>query len=268
MNFMRLATSVAILLMTINLKADKIDTSGLPITVEIDTTLCDGITFEDPNGTFNQAGMYVDTFALGACDSIRILNLSYFDPPMQIITQACASDFPGPSAPSEYISVIQDENGCDQLNIQTVLPVTPDNVTDVEICPGELFIWMDQFITETGSYQEILFDANGCEFTEILRVFEKPAAECLVSTEADLISTHLKLYPNPAQSYILVSGLESSQKSHRVELISSTGQAISTTTTSASELRLDISTLPAGLYTAKISAEGARGVKTVSFVKE
>ena len=261
---MRLALATAMLLLSINLKADKIDTSGLPITVEIDTTLCDGLTFEDPNGTFNQAGMYVDTFAIGACDSIRILNLSYFDPPMEIISFVCQND----EIPGTYTAVTQDENGCDQTNILTVLPATPDNVTDVEICPGELIIWMDQFITEEGSYQEIQVDANGCEFTEILRVFEKPAAECLVSTEAELLSTHIKLYPNPAQTYVLVQGLESSHKSHRVELISSTGQAISTMTTQASELRIDISTLPAGLYTAKISAEGTKGVKAISFIKE
>jgi len=233
-------------------------------------TLCQGSVLDDGNGgIYDEAGMYtIETISNAGCDSLIILNLSYYPVSPEIIMTACSSDFPEPTAPGTYTSTTIDANGCDQLNILTVLSSTPDVVTDVEICPGDTVIWMDLIITEIGSYQEFQINANGCEYTEILRVFEKPTTECLVSTEAKRLSPHIKLYPNPAHTYLLVQGLESGQKSHRVELISSTGQAISATTTLDTEVRLDISTLPAGLYTAKISAEGVRGIKVITFVKE
>ena len=260
-----------LLLTTIGLKGENLDTLGAPILVEIDTTLCPGKNFTDPSGSFSEAGIYIDTFALGACDSIRTLNLSYFEsmiittticetdfipgtftgtiidengceqphqlilvpanstvitnitlcpgsvyqnssgtysePGMyidtistevcdsisilnlsfypespEIVTEGCTSDFHDPTAPGTYTNFIIDQNGCDQIQILNVLLSTPDVVTDVDICPGDTVIWMNQFITEIGSYQEFQTDPNGCEYTETLRVFEKPVENCIVST--------------------------------------------------------------------------------------
>ena len=137
-----------LLLATFGLKGEKLDTLGTPITVEIDVTICPGSIFTDPSGTFTEAGTYIDTFAIVACDSIRILNLNFFEEAPDIIMEYCMDDLLFPSDPGTTLEQIEDENGCDQNVFHVILPETPDVITEVEICPGDTVTWMDQSMTE------------------------------------------------------------------------------------------------------------------------
>jgi hypothetical protein len=79
------------------------------------------------------------------------------------------------------------------------------------------------------------------------------------------LSTHLEVFPNPADKWIRLSGVEE-ERPLQMQIIGTDGKVwnrISTTGGSA----IFTGNLPAGFYVLKVRAEGGRW-RTLKFVKE
>ena len=318
MNFTSKALVVILILLSAQLYAERIDTTGAPIITELDTILCPG---EILNGIFDTPGIYMDTISGGVCDTVSIISLDYFPrtPNMATNVTVCeGADIPEPGPiprtdangceffETIAVTVIQSQpnqitngtichgdtfvwndqiftesgtyetrlvgtNGCDSLLVLNleVLPELPDVITDAEICDGDTILWNNLIVTEIGSYEIELINPNiGCNFTDILRVTERPIDQCVSSTESAQLSADIELYPNPASDYLTVDGLGSSQESHRVQLMNGQGQVVASEITQEAQVKLDISTLSSGIYTTKISRENSGVTKTLSFLKK
>jgi len=261
------ATSILLLFLSFNLNANTIDTLGQPtIVMQLDTILCPG---EILDGMYTEPGTYIDTISnsAGLCDSlITITNLEFYTPTPDVITNqtVCEGDA------GTYIQVTIDQNGCEYDNILnlTVQASLPDVIFDYQICEGDSVIWNDQIIREFGTYQVELVDANGCPFFEILNLSEASAEDCLSSNKTLYNNLDIRLYPNPAADYLNIEDLGSILGSLHIELINAQGQVIYSYFTKNSKLQIDLSTMPAGMYVAKINSEKNKNIKSIPFVKE
>lgn len=138
------------------------------ITNEIDTTICEGESF---NG-YRQAGTFVDTLtSIGGCDSIVTTILDFF--PVTILNYSvCESDLPIDVDPD-----MEDENGCAVL-VNIIVIQSPTSFLDVTICEGESF----EGYTESGTFVDTISTANFCDSIRILnlRVIEVITTEEVV----------------------------------------------------------------------------------------
>jgi len=221
--------------------------------------ICEGEQFTDP---FTE--ILIDQ---NGCPYTNTLILTVFPTTPDVVTNETVCDEGQTSG--TFIQVSLDANGCEYNNILNlmVLPTTPDVITDAEICDGDSIVWNNQTITEIGSYNIEFLDANGCPYTETLRVFEAPSEDCLSSTKDQFNGIDINIYPNPASEYLIVESLGSSQESLELELTDAQGQAIYSTLIKESKFQIDISTLPTGVYVTKINSEKSNEVKVITFLK-
>lgn len=105
-----------------------------------------------------------------------------------------------------YQQTAFDANGCeyDEIVNLVVMANTPDEVIDVEINEADLpYLWNGVEIYEQGQYENIIPDANGCNFSQILNLV------ILNTTSTEELIAITKLYPNPAKDqFVLVSSEE------------------------------------------------------------
>ena len=74
----------------------------------------------------------------------------------------------------------------------------------------------------------------------------------------EVLLADVSLYPNPATSYVVVSGIESQAS---LTLVDAAGRLVAAWTASSDRMTLDISQLPAGQYFLRIALQGAVSVK-------
>ncbi len=143
-----------------------------PIKVtNIVTSICDGSTYEVGNSSYSVTGMYSDTLtsAVG-CDSIVNLNLtitSFYQ--INLVESICEGETftVGTSVYDQtgmYTNMFVAQDGCDSF-INLNLTVLPISITDLAetICDGETYSVGNSDYTVSGSYQDILVAANGCD---------------------------------------------------------------------------------------------------------
>ncbi|MDC8005402.1 T9SS type A sorting domain-containing protein [Aureisphaera galaxeae] len=92
----------------------------------------------------------------------------------------------------------------------------------------------------------------------------------LAVEDFDKLNTELTLYPNPANTSITLSSQRLGESDFSIDIFSVSGQKIISVTSegaslSANELSLDVSSLAAGIYLARLSQNGA--VTTQQFIK-
>lgn len=255
MNFRTFFFSAIFLIISVNAKADKIDTLGQPpLITEIDTILCPGDLLY---GIYDVPGTYIDTFSINGCDSLSIVNLEYYTQTI-VDTTICEND-PIPSIP------LIDDNGCSQIINITVMASQPDYNANFEICPGDSIIWDDQIFSTIGTYTIEQLDAGGCPYLVILTVSE--FEDCLTAIENIPNNFDIKLFPNPANSYLTLEGLGFTQEIKQVEIINNTGQRVLSFSTKDSQLLINTAELQTGIYFAKISRKNSNSIRTVQFIR-
>jgi len=141
-----------------------------PVT-NITTSICDGATYQVGNSSYNVTGMYSDTLVSSVgCDSIVNLNLtitSFYQ--IDLVESICEGETftVGTTIYDEtgmYSNMFIAQDGCDSfvnLNL-TVLPVPVTDLVET-ICDGETYPVGTSNYTVSGTYQNILVAANGCD---------------------------------------------------------------------------------------------------------
>lgn len=141
-----------------------------PVT-NITTSICNGATYQVGSSVYSTTGMYSDTLtsAVG-CDSIVNLNLtitSFYQ--IDLVESICEGETftVGTTIYDEtgmYSNMFVAQDGCDSfvnLNL-TVLPVPVTDLVET-ICDGETYTVGTSDYTVSGTYQDILVAANGCD---------------------------------------------------------------------------------------------------------
>ncbi len=137
----------------------------------VDTSVCDGTTVDMLGSSYGTAGTFIDTtVSANGCDSIVTLNLTINPNHLDTFpVTLCFGDsiFAGggfQSTPGVYIDTFPTINSCDSV-VVTDLSIdsfflTPQSPT---ICDGEMFIFLGDTFTATGTYFDTLQAINGCD---------------------------------------------------------------------------------------------------------
>lgn len=158
-------------------------------TYEVSESVClDDGNYEFGGQYYSESGTYTHTFqsALG-CDSTVMLSLTINPSDFVMLNDinlrvGNSIDFGGQTITEtgEYELVLQNQYGCDSTIVQPVIVSNDDFVGlgDVEICEGTEYIFGDQTLTESGSYQLDLKNEIGGDSTVVVN---------LIVRETDLI---------------------------------------------------------------------------------
>jgi gliding motility-associated-like protein len=137
----------------------------------LDESICDGESYIVGSSTYTTSGNFQDMFiAQDGCDSIVNLALTVFDIP---VTNLSANICDGESysvgnstytVSGNFQDILTAETGCDSIvNLAlTVDPVFETNLIEA-ICDGESFSVGASVYSVSGSYQDLLTAANGCD---------------------------------------------------------------------------------------------------------
>ena len=111
-----------------------------------------------------------------------------------------------------------------------------------------------------GDYALVVTDANGCEMSS-----EVVTIDNLTSVEEPIWAKNLRLFPNPATDILTLELPEFTTSDLIVELLNVTGQTMQVIDKerNSNVLRMNVSTLPSGLYWLKMQMEGELVVRKV-----
>jgi len=148
------------------------------ITKNIADTICSGANYTFGNQNLTQSGTYQDTLqtAIG-CDSIVILNLNILQSITQNITDTICSGAnytfgnQNLTQSGTYQDTLQTTSGCDSiiiLNLSVLQSIT-QTVADT-ICSGGSYTFGNQTLTQSGTYQDTLQTASGCDSIVVLNL--------------------------------------------------------------------------------------------------
>ena len=157
------------------------------------------------------------------------------------------------------------ENGCVYYNLLdvTFLEVTPGTVDDIAICPGEAIVWYGSSYSEPGTY---VTSGAICQEKIILNLTFLPEADCLVSSTSQTNEATYSLYPNPANDFVVIEGLGSSQEEQQVKVIDQRGEIVYSQLLSHSNNKLDLSELSSGIYLLQVT-DGFKNTQVMKFIK-
>ena len=156
----------------------------------IDAQICTGQNYPFAGMLLSASGTYVDTLtSAGGCDSVVTLNLEVLDQLQTNLTdticQGDSYDFNGQSltVTGTYSVALNSQAGCDSLvNLQlTVIPHV-DTTINAQICQGDFFDFHGQTISASGTYQQTLSSAAGCDSIVTLMLTVNPTAHTLLDT--------------------------------------------------------------------------------------
>lgn len=173
-----------------------------------------------------------------------------------------------------YMVEVIDANGCKvdstfQIGEPSVLEISQSIIVDAEngangsieciVSGGVLpysYLWSNndsdslaQDLAQ-GVYTITVSDSNGCSITEEFSIIDVSVNETYIQT--------LTIFPNPTNSILNIS--TTLGKIERIEIFDSLGKKVVENKTSNSLLKLDVSALPMGVYTARVT----RGEETSS----
>ena len=150
----------------------------------LDRIVCAGESVTVGNSTYNTSGTYVkvlpDASSLG-CDSTVTLNLTVLAPIATTLNRTiCASESftvgnNSYSTPGSFTTVLTSSNGCDST-VTLNLTVNPEPVTnlDITICSDESYSVGSSSYSSSGTYQDVLNTALGCDSTVNLNLTVLP----------------------------------------------------------------------------------------------
>ena len=127
----------------------------------------------------------------------------------------------------------------------------PDNFTSIE---------EDLVNLSAGDYVLVVTDENGCEVSS-----EVVTVDRLTSVEEAIWAKDLRLFPNPASNILTLELPIFITSDLTVELLNATGQTVQLIDTerNSNALRMNVSSLPSGLYWVKMQMEGDVVVRKV-----
>ena len=157
--------------------------------------ICPGESYDWQGTIYTDADTYVIVKQdANGCDYNSTLILTVSDKAEDVLTQVsiCSGEsydwnVDGNTYDTAGSFTVEANNACDanQVLELIVYPGTEDQLTDVEICDGEVYNWNGQDYNAEGSYSNDLADANGCEYKEILNLRFKADNECDCDAIAD-----------------------------------------------------------------------------------
>ena len=140
--------------------------------------LCPGGNLQIGSSSYSSQGVYVDTLVSSTgCDSI-VTSIIFMLPTIttsQDVTICSGSsyDFNGTPLTNEgvYTDTLATSEGCDSIIILSLF-VTPPSVNyDVaEICQGEVFVFGNQNLEESGIYSDTVQTISGCDSVLVLEL--------------------------------------------------------------------------------------------------
>ncbi len=152
---------------TVTLNLTVLPTSSTDLNISI----CNGESYTVGGSTYTAAGLYTDVLtAANGCDSTVTLNLTVLPTPQTALSIAiCQGEtyaVGGSSYNSSgiYTDVLTAANGCDStvtLNL-TVHPIPVTNIT-TSICIGASYTVGSSVYSASGTYQDVLVAATGCD---------------------------------------------------------------------------------------------------------
>jgi uncharacterized delta-60 repeat protein len=141
------------------------------VTSQVDVNLCSGESYTLNNQSYSETGIYNATLtSAGGCDSTVTLNLTIL--PLSASAQnieLCSGEswiFNGEnySESGAYQTTLTSANGCDStitLNLTILSPAS--SAQSIDLCAGESLTINGEIYTESGIYQTIYSDINGCD---------------------------------------------------------------------------------------------------------
>lgn len=115
--------------------------------------------------------------------------------------------------PGTYVDVYPAANGCDSTHTTELdfFPSNPSETMEVELCPGDVFIFDDMLYDQTGEYEVYLEDRNGCDSLVILDVLVEEFDAAIVSSGPltcgrDSVELELDIYNGQALEYYWSTG--------------------------------------------------------------
>jgi len=102
------------------------------------------------------------------------------------------------------------------------------------------------------------------EFAMISTVQEKGKVYAFAPATFDVknVDNYLRIYPNPVDDFL---NIETTEKNHEISIFDASGKYLINSKLD-DNLRIDLSSLPSGIYTLQIKGVGS--VKTVKLVKK
>jgi hypothetical protein len=260
---------------------DSIITINLTINENTTNTISETgcMTFTAPDGQiYTQSGIYSATIPNNAgCDSLISINLTIKQNSSSTISETVCKTYTAPDGQiytqsGIYSATIPNNAGCDSLmtinltvnNVNTAVSVS--GITLTAEANGLQYQWINclnnQLISganaqsytpiANGDYAVILIDGN-CSDTSLCSSISSVSI-------GEITSNNLKVAPNPTSNNLVISGISSSTNT-KLELCAITGELISTYSVEGSEIVLNLSSLPSGVYFIRYSESFIRFIK-------
>ena len=146
-------------------------TVNLPSAYSFNQTICTGKHYNFNGRQISNAGTYLDTLTNRfGCDSIVTLNLT-LTPPLTYTyyDSICAGstyNFNGQNLSSAgvYTDTVITTGGCDSIvTLHLLLKQTASSNSTASICQGSVYSFNGRSLTSSGTYQDTLTGANGCD---------------------------------------------------------------------------------------------------------
>ena len=150
-----------------------------PVTINVNTEICEGNTIFLEGIDQTEAGTYTDVFITSAgCDSTVITELSILPneetTAEYTICQGSSIQVGTSTYDSQgiYLDTLQTINGCDSI-VNSILFVLPEITSSDEmtICKGGTYDYNGTILTSEGVYTEIFTTSSGCDSTVYLSLF-------------------------------------------------------------------------------------------------
>ncbi|MBL6657957.1 MAG: T9SS type A sorting domain-containing protein [Flavobacteriales bacterium] len=197
-------------------------------------TLCAGETLTIGENTYDEAGEYVNVYALASgCDSTVTTTLSFFD---VVATPTISGETNATENESyDYNVDVEDEStlqwGVVNGEVNSGQGTATANIT-----------WGDG--PSTGSVWFLLTDENGCKAdTAFLDV---TISETVGITENTLLGVNV--YPNPFKEFTTVEFNNPNNDTYRISLMDARGRTVMNTSTQSSQLIIKKENLKEGIY--------------------
>lgn len=130
--------------------------------INLNATICEGGTYEFCGVIYDAPGTYTKTLvASDGCDSIINLDIALL-PNVAVSIEMCSDDNTDPGV---YTNIFSTSEGCDSIVTVTVHPTPLDVNLNASICTGQTYEYNGEILTETGTYEFVETDNNGCSYS-------------------------------------------------------------------------------------------------------
>ncbi|MBK7426906.1 MAG: T9SS type A sorting domain-containing protein [Saprospiraceae bacterium] len=226
-----------------------IECNNNPIFQEsISPVFCLGETFEIDHSAADSDG---DSLVYSICSSFKGAGIEGGPESPGSNPNSCTGVIPTPSCPPPYnfVDYVSGFSGVNPLGTGSQLSINPNSgiITVNPSIAGQYLVTICVNEFRNGSlintsYREFTYLAAACQST---------------STNENIISKSLKLFPNPASNFIQINIENPGASSNQIQIFNSYGQCIEKLDLISNNQRLDISGWPAGLYNLILLEDGA-----------